>query len=138
MHAAIRTSTRRIPRYSILLADDSPDTVETLAEILRDEGHTVHFVLRSSLVLEAVRRYKPQFCVLDIQMPKPNGYELAREIRVAMGEKAPVLIALSGKWTDEAAQFVARAVGFRYFLTKPAHPNDVLAIFNGYGPAEAA
>src|SRR5436305_10976074 len=68
------------PARSILVADDEMDTVQTLAAILTDEGHRVHNVSHGSLVMDAVRRYKPHVCILDIDMPGKDGYVIAREI----------------------------------------------------------
>ena len=60
-------------RLSILVADDEPDTVATLSAILTDDGYIVHTVYRGDHVAEAVRRYKPDVCILDIVMPGQSG-----------------------------------------------------------------
>jgi len=104
-----------------------------LSAILQHEGYVVNTVTHGAGVLEAVRRFKPQVCILDIQMPGKTGYEIAREIFSEFRDKAPLLIAISGKWTSDD-ESVARAVGFRHLLEKPAHPKDLFAILDGYRP----
>jgi DNA-binding response OmpR family regulator len=123
---------------SILVADDDRDTLKTLEAILLDEGHVVHTVAHGALVTEAVRRFKPQVCVLDIEMPGKNGYGLARDIKEEHGAARPILIAISGKWTSQMDKILAQTVGFDYFLMKPADPNELLALFGTPKPGSAA
>src|SRR2546421_10261920 len=68
------------PRLSILVADDDVDTVLTLAEMLRDEGHIVHTCASAMVVVEAIQRYQPDICLLDIVMPSKTGFTIAREV----------------------------------------------------------
>ena len=74
-------------RLSILIADDEPDTVATLSAMLSDEGHLVHPVFRGDHVAEALKRYNPEVCILDIELPGRNGYELAKEIASAGADR---------------------------------------------------
>ena len=121
-------------QFSILIADDSTDAVLTLSALLHDAGHAVHAINTGSMVLEAVRRYRPHVCILDIQMPELNGFQLADAIYREFRDAAPLLIAISGKWTSDVDKHVARTVGFRHFLQKPAHPHELFAILDGYTP----
>jgi DNA-binding response OmpR family regulator len=123
-------------RLSILIADDEPDTVATLSAILSDEGHVVHHVYRGDEVAQALKRYKPEVCILDIEMPGRNGYELAKEISAAAGR--PVLIAISGKYVQESERHLALAMGFERFFVKPADPQKLLALIEQIGGGEAA
>ena len=137
MNAASSSLAPKRP-LSILLADDEKDTVQTLSLLLHDAGHVVHQMYNGGMVLDAVRRYKPDVCILDIQMPGMNGYDLAAAITREFKAAAPMLIAISAKWTTEADKHVAKAVGFRHFLLKPAHPDDLLRILGAYTPPKAA
>ena len=138
MNAANKTAGCPKRSFSILVADDEQDTVRMLGVILRHEGHAVHEVTHGAIVLDAVRRFKPDVCILDIQMPGKNGYDLARGISEEFKPRPPLLIAISGKWYTEADKYVAEAVGFRHFLKKPAHPTDLFLILDYYNPPEAA
>jgi DNA-binding response OmpR family regulator len=119
------------PALSILVADDEMDTVLTLAAILADEGHAVHTITHGSLVMDAVQRFKPNVCVLDIEMPGKDGYAVAREIVKEFGDKQqprPLLIAISGRWKSQTDRMLARMVGFDHFLVKPADPQDIIKV----------
>jgi DNA-binding response OmpR family regulator len=129
MNAAARRAQKASKRsLSILIADDDRDTVDTLATLLAGEGHAVHKVIDARTVLEAVRRYKPQICILDIEMPGESGYAIGRAIIEEFGDARPWLIALSGKWTAQSDQLLARSIGFDHFLKKPADPQQLLAL----------
>jgi CheY-like chemotaxis protein len=111
---------------SILVADDEPDTVTTLAALLRHEGHVVHYVYRGDHVADAVRRYNPDVCILDIDMPGRSGYELAEELSARRSRGRPVLVAVSGKYVRKSEQLLAQAVGFDRFFVKPADPDELI------------
>src|SRR5690348_3539848 len=111
---------------SILIADDERDTVTTLSALLTHEGHVVHSVYRGDHVVEAVRRYKPDVCILDIDMPGRSGYELAEELSARRSRGRPVLVAVSGKYVRKSEQLLARAVGFDRFFVKPAEPDELI------------
>jgi DNA-binding response OmpR family regulator len=125
---------------TILVADDDRDTVETLAALLTDEGHLVHAVTSGALVEEAVRRFKPQVCILDIEMPGKNGYALVQEILARSDLPKPLMIAISGVWKSQTDRMLAEVVGFDHFFAKPADPAaliDVLAAHGSPPPAAA-
>ena len=131
MNAAAKR-TQPAPALSILVADDEIDTVQTLAAILSDEGHTVHNVTHGSLVMDAVRRYKPHVCILDIEMPGKDGYVIAREIVTEFAGKGPrpLLIAISGRWKSQTDKMLAKMVGFDHFLVKPAEPQAIIDLLH--------
>lgn len=139
MNAAKKPSPEKGRRLSILLADDQQDTVVTLAAILEDEGHIVHTVTSGALVMDAIARFKPEVCILDIEMPGQSGYALAREISLARKPDRPLLIAISGKWKTQTDKYLARSVGFEYFFVKPADPAELVAALEPLrGPTPAA
>jgi DNA-binding response OmpR family regulator len=116
----------------VLVADDDRDTVLMLAAILRDEGHEVHTVLRGDEVLELDRLVRPDVVILDVDMPGMSGYAAAREIRSRRGIAAPLLIAMSGKWTGKEEQLLAERVGFDHYLLKPCEPREVIALLDAF------
>lgn len=120
---------------SILVADDEHDTVMTLSALLTDEGHIVHSVTHGALVLEAVRRFRPHVCILDIEMPGQNGYGLARDIVDEHKGARPMLIAISGRWKTQTDKLLAKTVGFDHFLIKPADPLEIIdTVAKAVGP----
>lgn len=135
MTPATRTAATQRRRLNVLLADDEPDTVQMLSIILEDEGHAVMTVNHGALVREAVRRFKPDVCILDIQMPGQSGYAVARELTQSLGADAPLLIAISGIWTSQTDRLLAKALGFAHFLRKPADPAELITILDNHMPA---
>jgi len=113
-----------------VVADDEPDTVLMLAKILEHEGHVVHTVTHGALVREAVRRFKPEVCILDIEMPGESGYGIAEHISTNQKADRPVLIAISGKWKTQTDKMLAKLVGFDHFFEKPADPRELVAVLD--------
>ena len=122
----------------ILIADDDRDTANTLALVLRDEGHEVHTALRGDEVVDACRLLRPEVVVMDINMPGMSGYAVARELRERHGPLAPLLIAISGVWTQTADAALGKAVGFDHFLMKPCEPRLVLRLLESLHTASGA
>jgi len=116
----------------VLIADDERDTASMLAAILRDEGHETHAVLRGDEVLEIDRLVRPDVVILDVNMPGMSGFAVAREIRTRRGIAAPLLIAISGKWTRKEDQQLGEGVGFDHYLLKPCEPGEIIRILNAF------
>jgi DNA-binding response OmpR family regulator len=111
----------------VLIADDDPDTVLSLAMVLRDEGHEVQGVNSGSAVLETVRQFAPHAVVVDISMPGLNGYDVARSLRTDYGQKV-LLIGISGIYKKGSDRVLAGLVGFDHFLVKPYLASEVLEL----------
>jgi DNA-binding response OmpR family regulator len=118
-----QTSQRR--PLTIFIADDNVKTVSTLSTILRDEGHVVHTCANGALARDAIRRYKPDVCILDIVMPGKNGFSIAREVKTMNLPQVPVLIAISAVFIVKD-KLLAEWAGFDHFLVKPADPRELL------------
>jgi CheY-like chemotaxis protein len=123
---------RKSARLRILIADDDRDTTTTLAALLRDEGHEIHTALRGDEVLELCRFLRPDVVISDVDMPGMSGYAIARELRERHGTLAPLLIAVSGKWTQTSDRLLGEAVGFDHYLLKPTDPRELLAILGQF------
>lgn len=109
----------------ILVADDDPDTVFTLAMILRDEGHDVCRVYHGASVLDQVRTYRPDAILLDIGMPGLSGFEIARRLRKEFGIACPLLVAVTALH-ENSARAIGKLAGFHHYLTKPHSSNALL------------
>lgn len=112
----------------ILIADDDRDTAEMLALVLRDEGHEVQVTLRGDDALQISRLFRPDVMVADVNMPGTSGYAIARELRERHGNLAPILIAISGVWTNTTDRLLGKAVGFDHYLLKPCDPKEVIRL----------
>jgi len=109
----------------IIVADDNADTLLTLRLLLEDDGHVVRALASGEGVVDAVRQFKPDVCVLDIEMPGASGYAIAGEIRSIYGSLRPLMIAISGKWYRGSDRLLAMSCGFDHFLEKPADPKQL-------------
>ena len=116
-------------RRRILVADDNIDAGESLAMLLRLDGHEVELASNGSQAVELFERMKPEVAILDIGMPGLNGYEVAQRIR-KKAQKAVTLIAVTG-WGQEADKARAAASGFDHHFTKPVEPAVLSALVGG-------
>ena len=115
-------------RRSILVVDDNVDAAETLAMLLRLDGHHVRVVHDGPAALEAARSRVPEVVLLDIGMPGMDGYEVARRLRQLPGLAGVVLVALTG-WGQEQDRQRSKEAGFDHHLTKPADPQALRDCF---------
>jgi CheY-like chemotaxis protein len=119
----------RAPRsYRILIADDDPDMVLTLSTLLADEGHVVSHAYTGKTALEAAVRYRPEICLLDINMPGINGYDLASKLRQELGDRL-VLIAVTA-YDRGADSVMAKLAGFDHHLGKPFDPRVLMNLLH--------
>jgi CheY-like chemotaxis protein/two-component sensor histidine kinase len=107
------------PRHRILIADDNPDALESLALLLECDGHEVWKAANGAEAYELAAKCQPQLALLDIGMPVLDGYEAARRIRSQTWGKAMMLVALSG-WGQTSDVQRSRDSGFDTHLVKPA------------------
>ncbi|MGQ0622722.1 MAG: hybrid sensor histidine kinase/response regulator [Panacagrimonas sp.] len=112
-HAAKVTLRRRV-----LVADDNPDSAESLAALLDIWGHEVMIARDGVEALECAAAFKPDVMVLDLGMPRRDGLDTAREVRAQPWGGEVTLIALSG-WGQPADRERTRAAGFDHHLVKP-------------------
>jgi len=113
----------------VVVADDNRDTVDSLAAILRDAGHTVYCVYTGVQVLPTVRFTRPEAVIVDIAICGMSGYAVAQEIRHSFTDlRRPLMIGISGMWNLSSDKLIARQVGFDHYLDKPCHPDEVLKL----------
>jgi CheY-like chemotaxis protein len=115
-----------VPRR-ILIVDDSEDGAESLALLLELAGHETHKAHDGLAAVEAAERVRPDAILLDIGLPKINGYEACRRIRNQPWGKHIVLVALTGWGQDEDRQ-QAQEAGFDVHMVKPVD-HDALMEF---------
>jgi signal transduction histidine kinase len=102
----------------ILLADDNRDALDSLATLLQCDGHEVYTAADGAEAFELASECRPDVMLLDIGMPKLDGYEVARRIREQPWGNATVLIALTG-WGQDEDRRRSREVGFNSHMVKP-------------------
>jgi DNA-binding response OmpR family regulator len=125
------------PSLRIVIADDDPDTVMTLAAILQDEGHQVYGFGTGREALAAARMYQADVMIVDIQMPDMTGYDITRRVREHIADK-PLVIAISGRWKGETDMLLSVAVGFDHHLVKPCDPAKLTKFLDNWSAARSA
>jgi CheY-like chemotaxis protein len=113
----------RAERRRVLVAEDIPDAAEMLRLMLELMGHEVRVATDGLQAVEIARQFHPEIALLDIGMPRMDGYEAARHIRAALGTDV-TLVALTG-WGQDQDRQRAREAGFDHHLTKPAEPETL-------------
>ncbi|HLJ92109.1 MAG TPA: PAS domain S-box protein [Gemmataceae bacterium] len=101
----------------ILVVDDNQDAADSLAMLLRILGNEVHTAHDGLEAVGAAGVFRPDVVLLDIGLPKLNGYEAGRRIREQQGNGV-VLIALTG-WGQEEDRRRSKEAGFDHHMTKP-------------------
>jgi CheY-like chemotaxis protein len=101
--------------------DDNRDAAESLVMILRLLGHELYTAYNGLEAVQAAATFVPEVVLLDIGLPKMNGYEAARHIRGQAWGKNMALIALTG-WGQEDDKKRALEAGCDHHLTKPVDP----------------
>jgi signal transduction histidine kinase/ActR/RegA family two-component response regulator len=107
-----------MPSRRILVADDNDDAAESLTLRLQLAGHDVRTARNGAEALAIAGEFKPQIVLLDLGMPKMDGYETAREIRKRPWGRQATLIALTG-WGQQKDRQRTTEAGFDRHLVKP-------------------
>jgi CheY-like chemotaxis protein len=116
--------------------DDFPTLTEGLAKWLRSFGHEVAVAFDGLEGIEVAEKFRPHIILLDIGMPKLDGYETAERIRQKSWGKEIVLIALTGYRAEEDRKRI-REVGFNAHLVKPLIYKQVAALLASYSTKPA-
>jgi PAS domain S-box-containing protein len=103
----------------VLVADDNRDAAESMAALLRALGGEVNVAYDGVEAVEAARAFRPDVILLDIGMPRLDGYGAARAIRREFDGRGVKIVALTG-WGQEGDRRLTRDAGFDNHLVKPA------------------
>jgi signal transduction histidine kinase/CheY-like chemotaxis protein len=132
------TSTRTVPPRAqrVLIIEDNVDTRETLRRVLELDGHEVQEAADGAQGVEIALASRPEVVIVDIGLPRLDGYQVARRLRAALGA-APLLIAVTGYGQAEDRR-MSRDAGFDVHLVKPVAPEQLAAALHSRGAGEAA
>jgi CheY-like chemotaxis protein len=111
----------------VLVADDVPDAASSLAILCELYGAQVRLALDGVETVEVAASFRPDVILMDITMPKLDGYSAARAIRREQWGQAMILIALTG-WGRLSDLEAARQAGFDGHLLKPVEPDALLKL----------
>ena len=114
----IEAGTKSLIRSRILVVDDNRDAADTLAMLLRVDGNDIRTAYDGPEALEVADVFHPEVVLLDIGLPKLNGYDVARGMRQQPWGYSATLIALTGWGTDEDRR-LSQEAGFNFHIVKP-------------------
>jgi signal transduction histidine kinase/CheY-like chemotaxis protein len=123
---------QRVASRRVLVADDNIDAGESLAMLLRLDGHEVEIATNGSDAVSMFASSRPEVAILDIGMPGLSGYEVAQRVRELSAGHDVMLIAVTG-WGQESDKARAREAGFDYHFTKPVEPEALTALLSRMG-----
>src|SRR5690606_11700089 len=127
--APARKESRRNGPHVVLVADDNTDSAESLAILLRASGHRVYTVADGVEAVAAAEKIRPTVVLLDVGMPRMNGYDAARHIRAHPWGQRMLLIAQTG-WGQEQDRRRSASAGFDAHLSKPLDLEALLRLLN--------
>jgi PAS domain S-box-containing protein len=122
---------------SIVIADDNRDSAESLKMLLEIDGHCVRTAHDGASAFDLVQEVRPRVALLDIGMPKLNGYELATKIRAQPWGSSITLVAFTG-WGQSEDRERALKAGFDHHLTKPVDHEAVISLLRASSSSKPA
>jgi PAS domain S-box-containing protein len=115
------------PARRFLIVDDNRDSADSMAMWLKLTGNQTHTAYDGLEAVEAAATFRPDAVLLDIGLPKLNGYEVARKIRQQPWGKTMVLVALTG-WGQQEDRRQSSEAGFNGHLVKPVDFDDLMKL----------
>jgi len=106
----------------ILVADDNVDAADGLKLLLELSGDHVRVAYDGGTALSIAREFRPHIALLDVGMPRMDGYEIARRLKAAEETRDTILIAVTG-WGQAEDRRRSKEAGFDYHLVKPVEPS---------------
>ena len=117
-------------KYHILVVDDNRDSAESMAELLTISGFEVETCFDGPSALKVCEKFPPDACLLDINMPGMDGYELAQRLRERFADHPPVFATMTA-YGDYAHLERAVDAGFDLQFTKPIESHEVIEQLEG-------
>jgi CheY-like chemotaxis protein len=111
----------------ILVADDFPQSAETLARLLEKDGNEVQIAKDGVAAVETAAEFLPDIILMDLAMPRLDGYQAAHRIRQQPWGKPMILIALTG-WGQQQDRRRTQEAGFDAHLTKPVNYDAIVSL----------
>jgi PAS domain S-box-containing protein len=132
-HEMFKKEDKHIPSVSsqrkILVVDDNVDSANSMALILKLDGHETRVAYDGEEALDLATAFKPELVLLDIGLPGLDGYRVAQRFRAMPQTPRAILIAITGYGQPED-QRRAKEAGFDHFLVKPVDLAALAALIN--------
>ena len=111
----------------VLVVDDSPDSLESTSLLLGLMGHLVETAVDGVQAVRIAETFRPEVILMDVALPKLDGYGATREIRTRPWGQSIVIIAVTG-WGKDTVHESAVQAGCDAYLIKPLELTDLEAI----------
>ena len=121
----------------ILVVDDNDDSAESLAMLLNLDGNETRVAHDGVEAIQAATTFEPDVMLLDIGLPKLNGYQVARKVRELPNGTRMRLVALTG-WGDDADRSASQAAGFDAHFIKPVDHAALTRLLTEFATAQTA
>jgi CheY-like chemotaxis protein len=124
-------------RRRILVVDDNRDSASSLAMVLDALKYETRVAFDGMEAIETASEFRPHIVLLDIGMPRLNGYDACRRMRKKAWGRNMVIVALTG-WGRLPDQDRSKAAGFDFHLVKPVDPALLSRLLTTLPPSPAA
>lgn len=114
----------------ILVVDDNKDTALSLAMLLKMMGHETLTAFDGFDAVQNAITFRPDVALLDIGLPRMNGYDVCRRLRSETWGQSMVCIALTG-WGDQEDRRHSEEAGFNFHMVKPVDPGALGRLLKG-------
>ncbi len=118
-----------MPHQTILVVDDSPTDLKLMTSPLEEKGYRVLTAVDGEEALEKASKESPHLIVLDVVLPKKNGFQVCRQLKTAPETKDIKILMLTSK-TQDSDRFWGLKQGADEYLTKPFDDEDYVAIIS--------
>lgn len=109
----------------ILIVDDEPNLVLALELLMKKQGYEIETADDGEKAVEAVERFRPDLILLDVMMPKVDGYEVCQRIRANPAHRGVTIVMLTAKGR-EVEREKGLALGADLYITKPFSTREVV------------
>ena len=114
--------------HKVLIVDDEPNIVTSLTFLMKKSGHDTSVARDGDEALAEVERFRPDLVLLDVMMPKRDGFEVCQMLRAAgQTQLKIILLTAKGRETEVAKGL---AIGADAYVTKPFSTRDLVDLVN--------
>jgi CheY-like chemotaxis protein len=127
----------RTAGLKVLVAEDNADGADLLGRILEGVGHSARVLYDGQDALTSALIDPPDVAILDIGLPRLDGWEVARALRRALAGRPCLIVAVTGH-DDDPDRDRSRGAGINLHLRKPADPELLTELLGRYARAKAS
>lgn len=111
----------------VLIAEDEPHIAESLSFVLEREGHVVSAALDGETALRMLRANAPDLLILDLMLPRVNGFEVLKTVKADAALQSIPVIVLTARGQAQDRRMIEE-IGAEGFMTKPFSNHEVVAL----------